>query len=35
MESIRDIDSIVNEISFFRSIILNLASKFGKLKVLN
>jgi hypothetical protein len=34
IDAIREIDLIVNEISVFRTIILNLNSHFGKFKVL-
>lgn len=33
-ESLRDVDLIINEISFFRSIVLRLGNVFGKTKVL-
>ena len=33
-ESIREIDLIVNEISLFRTILLNLTTIFGKMKVI-
>lgn len=33
-ESIREIDLIVNEISLFRTILLNLNTIFGKMKVI-
>ena len=33
-ESLRDVDLIINELSFFRSIVLRLNSVFGKTKVL-
>jgi hypothetical protein len=33
-DSIREIDLIVNEVSLFRTIVLNLQSHFGKFKVL-